>query len=116
MSHAPFLFGAGGIILGFIGGIAIGSATSGSRINEAVADALAPGQQAAQQAASTQQEALAALSERIGALGDRGRLLCDAPDMHELLGAADFVLAGEPRQIQWRVAQREEQPHADAGP
>ena len=86
MSHAPFLFGAGGIILGFIGGIAIGSATSGSRINEAVADALAPGQQAAQQAASTQQEALAALSERIGALEARLAESTDGDDLAARLG------------------------------
>ena len=86
MSHAPFLFGAGGIILGFIGGIAIGSATSGSRINEAVADALAPGQQAAQQAASTQQEALAALSERIGALEARLAESTDSDDLAARLG------------------------------
>lgn len=86
MSHAPFLFGAGGIILGFIGGIAIGSATSGSRINEAVADALAPGQQAAQQAASTQQEALAALSERIGALEARLAESSDGDDLAARLG------------------------------
>jgi hypothetical protein len=86
MSHAPFLFGAGGIILGFIGGIAIGSATSGSRINEAVADALAPGQEAAQQAASTQQEALAALSERIGALEARLAESSDGDDLAARLG------------------------------
>ncbi|MHA7867519.1 MAG: hypothetical protein ACX93U_08500 [Salipiger thiooxidans] len=86
MSHAPFLFGAGGIILGFIGGIAIGSATSGSRINEAVADALAPGQEAAQQAASTQQEALAALSERIGALEARLAESADSDDLAARLG------------------------------
>jgi len=86
MSHAPFLFGASGIILGFIGGIAIGSATSGSRINEAVADALAPGQQAAQQAASTQQEALAALSERIGALEARLAESSDGDDLAARLG------------------------------
>ncbi|WP_175583740.1 hypothetical protein [Salipiger sp. HF18] len=86
MSHAPFLFGAGGIILGFIGGIAIGSATSGSRINEAVADALAPGREAAQQAASTQQEALAALSERIGALEARLAESSGSDDLAARLG------------------------------
>ncbi|EEX14901.1 conserved hypothetical protein [Citreicella sp. SE45] len=86
MSHAPFLFGAGGIILGFIGGIAIGSATSGSRINEAVADALAPGREAAQQAASTQQEALAALSERIGAMEARLAESSGSDDLAARLG------------------------------
>lgn len=64
MSQMPYLLGAGGLILGFIGGIAIGGATSESKISEAVSGAFAP----AQETASAQTEALAALTDRIAAL------------------------------------------------
>lgn len=68
MSQKPILFGAAGIVLGFLGGIAIGSATNGSKIGDAVSQAMAPAQESAASAATAQQEALAGLSDRIAAL------------------------------------------------
>lgn len=68
MSQKPILFGAVGILVGFVGGIAIGSATSQSRIGEAVSRVLGPAQEASESAAAAQQEALAGLGERIAAL------------------------------------------------
>ncbi|WP_417725479.1 hypothetical protein [Salipiger sp.] len=92
MSQKPFLYGAGGIILGFIGGIAVGGATSESKINDALSRAMAPGQSAAEQAASSQQESLAALSERLTALE---AAMPDAAALSEQIsGAVDERLAG----------------------
>ena len=68
MSQKPILFGAAGIVLGFLGGIAIGSATNGSKIGDAVSQAMAPAQESVASAATAQQEALAGPSDRIAAL------------------------------------------------
>lgn len=68
MSQTPFLYGAGGIVLGFISGIAIGGWTSESKISDALSAAMSPGQAAAEQSASEQSAALGALGERIAAL------------------------------------------------
>ena len=45
-----------------------------------------------------------ALSERVGALGGRGRLVCDAPDMLDHLGAADFVVGAGGISLMERMA------------
>ena len=68
MSQKPIIYGAVGIVLGFLGGVAAGSAINGSKITDAVGRAMGPAQEAASQAASSQQAALDGLSERIAAL------------------------------------------------
>ena len=68
MSQKPIIYGAAGIVLGFLGGVAAGSAINGSKITDAVGRAMGPAQEAASQAASSQQAALDGLSERIAAL------------------------------------------------
>jgi hypothetical protein len=68
MSQKPIIYGAAGIVLGFLGGVAAGSAINGSKITDAVGRAMGPAQEAASQAASRQQAALDGLSERIAAL------------------------------------------------
>lgn len=68
MSQKPIIYGAVGIVLGFLGGVAAGSAINGSKITDAVGRAMGPAQEAASKAASDQQAALDGLSERIAAL------------------------------------------------
>lgn len=63
------LFGAGGIIVGLLAGIAFSSGgPDEADIGNALTNALTPGQEAARETAGAQQEAIAALGERMAAL------------------------------------------------
>ncbi len=68
MSQQSILFGAGGAVVGLIAGILFSGGPGEEDISSAVSEALAPGQEAAEQTASAQQEAIAALNKRIAAL------------------------------------------------
>lgn len=68
MSQQPILFGAGGVILGLLAGIAFSAGPGRDEIRDAVTAAVKPVQATAGETATAQQEAIAALGERIAAL------------------------------------------------
>ncbi|AUC54810.1 hypothetical protein CDO87_17245 [Sagittula sp. P11] len=68
MSNKHVVFGAGGVIIGLLAGVAVGGAVSESRMAEAIGQSLTPAQEASAEAATSTQEALARLEERLGTL------------------------------------------------
>lgn len=82
MSNQSILFGAGGLVLGLLGGVAVGTSTSQSKISGAIDKTLAPLQAEAAAAAKSQQEALAALEEKLAAL--ESAMAASAPDLDAL--------------------------------
>ena len=59
MSNKHVVFGAGGVIIGLLAGVAVGGAVSESRMAEAIGQSLTPAQEASAEAATSTQEALA---------------------------------------------------------
>lgn len=68
MSNKNVVFGVGGVLVGLLAGVAVGGAVSESKMSEAIGRSLSPAQEASAQAASSTQEALARLEERLGTL------------------------------------------------
>ncbi len=72
MANTSVLYGVGGVVLGLLGGVALGNSTSESGIDAAIKRSLVPAQEAAEQAAAasakTYQESLAGLETRLKAL------------------------------------------------
>ncbi|MGR3376965.1 hypothetical protein [Salipiger abyssi] len=112
MTQKPILYGAVGILVGFVGGIAIGSATSQSRVGEAVSQALAPAQEASESAAASQQEALAGLGERIAALE---AAISEEEDGSDLTARLDALETGMQERLDALSEQAEAQSQAVRG-
>ncbi|MBN9887346.1 hypothetical protein [Salipiger abyssi] len=112
MTQKPILYGAIGILVGFVGGIAIGSATSQSRVGEAVSQALAPAQAANESAAASQQEALTGLGERIAALE---AAISEEGDGNDLTARLDALETGMQERLDALSEQAEAQSQAVRG-
>ncbi|WP_425072672.1 hypothetical protein [Sagittula sp. S175] len=68
MDNKAVLYGVGGVLIGLLGGVAVGGATSANKMQRALDRALAPAQEAQASASSGTQEALTAIQERLAAL------------------------------------------------
>lgn len=68
MDNKAILYGVGGVLIGLLGGAAIGGATSAGKMQRALDRALTPAAQAQQAEAAGTQEALATLEARLATL------------------------------------------------
>ncbi|WP_323771161.1 hypothetical protein [Antarctobacter sp.] len=79
MSNTSILYGAGGLVVGALAGVAFSGSDSSEDLRKVLGDTVVPAQEVAQKAAKSHEEQLAALQKRLDAL--EAGLAKNAPDM-----------------------------------
>ncbi|WP_417207117.1 hypothetical protein [Antarctobacter sp.] len=79
MSNTSILYGAGGLVVGALAGVAFSGSDSSEDLRKVLGDTVVPAQEVAQKAAKSHEEQLAALQKRLDAL--EAGLAENAPDL-----------------------------------